>query len=100
MLPPHRVWVTEARDNTVLLYCVVQFELGNEADVARLKKLFEVTQAVMQVKGTQAMIAEEELAKLAAQQGKSTAKRGIVVVTSRLPLYMVGLNQPILPPSR
>jgi len=78
----------------------VQFDVGGERDVARLKKLFEVTQAVMQVKGTQAMITEEELSKLAAEQGKSTATRGIVIMTSLLPLCMVGLNQSILPPSR
>ena len=42
----------------------------------RVRKLFEVTQAIMLVKGTQAMVAEEELANTASQQGKSTAKRG------------------------
>ncbi|KAI0241045.1 hypothetical protein LSAT2_002571 [Lamellibrachia satsuma] len=68
------------------LYDVLgEFELGVEGDVERLKKLFEVTQAVMLLKGTQAMIAEEELDKTAAQQGKSTAKRGIIV-TIILPL--------------
>ena len=42
----------------------------------RLRKLFEVTQAMMLIKGTQASVAEEELAQSAVSQGKFSAKRG------------------------
>ena len=63
--------------NTCLCVLVCpQYECTDEKDPERLAKLFEVTQAIMLIKGTQAQVAEEELADKATFDGKSTAKKG------------------------
>ncbi|CAH1800117.1 unnamed protein product [Owenia fusiformis] len=54
---------------------LVEFQVEGEDDAVRLRKLFYVTQAVMNVKGEQAKIFEEEMTNAAKNQGKGEARR-------------------------
>ena len=58
------------------MYYITQFDPGKEKDPIRLKKLFQVTQAILIYKGMQCEIAEEKMAEMAEQQGKMGARRG------------------------
>lgn len=65
--------------NTFILLCQSPFHQADDpkgSDEEQLLKLFEVTRSVMLVKATQAVVALEELEKMAANQGKENVYNG------------------------
>jgi hypothetical protein len=65
------------QDVVMLSLCLFQFDPGTESDVQRLVKLFQVSQAIMVIKGVAAEIVEEQLNEQALVEGRNTAKKGL-----------------------
>ena len=57
---------------------LLQFDPGDEADPKRLRRLYDLTQRLMIVKGAEAQMATDDMVQMATEEGKKISKKGTV----------------------